>query len=139
MKIKNACIIIAGLFLLAGCAPVGVLVGGSTKTYRESYQIKSSTPIDVYGKIDAVAEKTGFPVSGIDKEKGIVSFTKGVSAGAAIMIGSGKAGSISISEIGTKTLQINIHLVGNFDYGTKEKTDQLFNTVSSILQENELK
>ena len=127
-------IILAVSFILSGCGAVGMLAGGSTNSYREDYEISSQSPIDVFGKIDAIASETGFSVSSIGKNEGTASLQKGMSAASAGLIGVSKSGSITFRGINTKTITVSIMLIGNFDYGSKKNTDQLFDKIAGIVK-----
>ncbi len=130
---RNA-VIVAAMFGLSGCGAAGMMLGGQMKQYSEEYVIKSSSPIDVFGKLNAVAKETGFSVSGIGKANGTANLGRGISMFGAGMSGASKTGQIAFSGINTNTLKIAIMLQGNFDYGSKENADLLFDKISGVLK-----
>lgn len=123
-----------GMSILNGCGTVGALAGGSIQTYHEVYKVESAKPVDVFGKIDAIAAKTGFSISNMDKEKGTASLMRGESVLGEGFIGTSRVGNITIEKIDAKTLKVDISLSGNFGYGSKKNTDELFEELSDILK-----
>ena len=125
-------VLIAAGILLSGCAGVGMLAGGGNKTYTEKYELKTDVVLDVSKKLDALTKQTEFLVTKSSKTGLLLQ--KNYSEAASGLAGVNKAGEMAINGIGTKTLTIEINLVGNFDYGTKKNTDELFQKVSQILK-----
>lgn len=131
LNVRWLALIAAGI-LLSGCAAVGVLAGGGDKNYTGTYELKTDVSLDVTKKLDALAKQTDFLVTKSSKTG--VHLQKDMAIAAAGLAGVRKGGEMVINGIGTKTLKIEILLVGNFDYGTKKNTDELFQKVAAILK-----
>ncbi len=112
-----------------GCAGVGLLAGGSMKSFSGSYAIELQEPrVDILDVIAEVGEEMGHSVSSLDRERMTISLSTGSSAVTMGVVGKNNSTmiSISVTESGKK-LDVVISVVGNFGKGTQKTADNLFN------------
>jgi len=112
-----------------GCASVGYVAGGSTKTFSGSYTLELQEPrADILDVIAEVGQAMGHSVSGLDRENKFISLSTGSSVLTTGVMGkySQTTISVTVTESGKK-LDVLISVVGNFGKGTQKAADNLFN------------
>ena len=131
MKVSNF-LCVCSVLLFVGCATVATKGEGPGNTYKATYSIESASIIDVFGKDSDLAAKIGFAVSEVNKNDKYVILTKSDNMATFVGLGTIKAASIRINDIGNNTLQIEIALTGNFGYAKKENADKLFDQIKTF-------
>jgi len=121
------------LFAMTGCATVGMVSGGPKTEFTKAYTITSDTPLAVFEKDAAVADKIGFTVSVESPGAKYVLLAKKHDLGADLG-GRTAAADVTIMGIGTTTLTVSIHLSGNFGYAVKDNADKIEAQIESVLK-----
>ena len=114
--------------LLASCAGVGYMVGGSVQSFQGRYSIELTTQHpDILDIITTVGKSMSLDVSQVDSSKGDIVISTPTVTTSGMLVGDQNYQAISIEATDAGThLAILIGVQGNFGHGTKEAADKLF-------------
>jgi hypothetical protein len=136
MKRKNlynllivSVLIIGAMITLCSCAGIGMIIGGSTKTFDGKYSIElEKFRSDILEIIGEVGKSMSLTVSEFNAQAGRIMLSSGFSTGTALLIGKTENRTIAVTRKDSgKKLEVDIITIGNFGVGTKETADKLFN------------